>query len=272
MRARLTSLLSGIALGLVLSAFPVAAAGVLQVGGTGAAAALLAHVGKPFTQQTGIAVEVKPGLGSSGGLSALAAGVLDVAVAGRALSGAEAARGLVPVITIRTPFVFVTSHHAPPSMTVPEIANVYTAEKVAWPDGSPVVLILRPREDADNHCIVQYFLGKGDVLGRARQRAELPVAVTDQDNAGMAERLKGSLAAATYAQIILEQRDLRMIAVDGVVPSIETLASGAYLPTKVLYFVHPLQPSAAASRFIQFLRSDEGVRALREAHTLPGVE
>ena len=74
MRERLTTLLPGIALGLVLSAFPVAAADVLQVGGTGGAAALLAHVGKPFTQQTGITVEVKPGLGSSGGISALAAG------------------------------------------------------------------------------------------------------------------------------------------------------------------------------------------------------
>lgn len=272
MRARLTTLLPGIALALVLSASPVAAAGVLQVGGAGPATALLALVGKPFTQQTGITVEVKPGLGSSGGISALAAGILDVAVVARPLSGAEAARGLVPVITIRTPFVFVTSHHAPPSMTVREIANVYTSEKAAWPDGSPIRLILRPRSSNNNRNIVQYFVGKDDVLDRARQRAELPVTATDQDNTDMAVRLKGSLTGATYGQIILEQRDLRMIAIDGVVPSIETLASGAYRPTKLLYFVHPLQPSAAASRFIQFLRSDEGVRALREAHTLPGVE
>ena len=88
----------------------------------------------------------------------------------------------------------------------------------------------------------------------------------------MAERLKGSLTGTGYAQIILEQRDLRMIAVDGVVPSMETLASGAYRPTKLLYLAHRLQPSAAVSRFIQFLRSDEGVRALREVHSLPSVE
>ena len=272
MRERLTTLLPAIALGLVLSAFPVGAAGVLQVGGTGAAAALLAHVGKPFTQQTGIAVEVIPGLGSSGGISAMAAGILDVAVSGRALSGAETGRGLVQAITMRTPFVFATSHRAPPNMTVREIANVYISEKAAWPDGSPIILILRPRMESDNQYIVRYFIGKDDVLDRVRQRVELPVATTDQDNADMAERLKGSLTGTTYAQIMLEQRDLRMIAIDGVVPSMETFESGAYRPAKLLYFVHPLQPSAAASRFIQFLRSDEGVRALREAHSLPSVE
>ena len=84
-----TSRFAGLALSLALWTLPVSAAYVLQVGGTGGASALMAHLGKPFTQQTGIAVDIIPSLGSGGGISSASDGVLDIAFSGRPLSPAE---------------------------------------------------------------------------------------------------------------------------------------------------------------------------------------
>lgn len=272
MRNRLSTLSAGVAVVLALWSLPAAAADVLRVGGTGGATALLAHLGKPFTQRTGIAVEVIPSLGSGGGIAAAADGVLDLAVSGRPLSAAERGRGLVQADTVRTPYVLATSHRAPPGMTEREIVAAYAEAKATWPDGSPIRLVLRPRAESDNKVLMSLFPGMAEALDRARQRADLPVAATDQDNADTAERLKGSLTGTTYTQVVMEGRDLRMIPIEGTAPTIEAFESGAYPYAKVFHVVHPERPSAAAARFVQFLRGDEGARALREAGCLPGAE
>jgi phosphate transport system substrate-binding protein len=111
----LSTLIAGLALALALWILPVSATDVLRVGGTGGASALMAHLGKPFTQQTGIAVDIIPSLGSGGGISAAADGVLDIAISGRPLSAAEQGRGLIQAASVQTPYVLATSLRAPPS-------------------------------------------------------------------------------------------------------------------------------------------------------------
>src|SRR5579872_2830458 len=101
----------GLLLALVLVA--PAAASALRMGGTGSATEPLRLIGARFTAKTSIPVEVIPGLGSSGGISAAVEGVLQMIVSGRALSPAEAAQGLTPVLTVCTPYVLATSHPAP---------------------------------------------------------------------------------------------------------------------------------------------------------------
>lgn len=272
MRDRLSTLSAGIALVLALWTVPAAAVDVLRVGGTGSATALLAHLGEPFTQQTGITVEVIPNLGSGGGLNALAQGVLDLAISGRKLNPAELARGFVQVAAVRTPYVFVTSHPAPPGLTGREVAAAYSNARAAWPDGTPFDLILRPRSETDISLLAGMFPGLEAALNQARQRGDVPIAATDQDNADLAEKLWRSLTGATYTQVIMERRNLRMVSFDNVAPTLEAFESGAYPYAKVLRVIYSQQPSAAAERFAQFLRTDAGVRALREAGCLPGGE
>ncbi|TPG60274.1 hypothetical protein EAH89_02470 [Roseomonas nepalensis] len=272
MRNRLPILSAGLAALLALSALPARAADVLRVGGTGGATALLAHLGKPFTRQTGIVVEVIPSLGSGGGIAATADGVLDLAVSGRPLSAAEKARGLVQAAAVRTPYVLATSHRAPPAMTESEVVGAYASETASWPDGSPIKLVLRPRAESDNQVLAALFPGMGAALDGARRRPELPVAATDQDNADAAEGLRGSLIGTTYTQVVMEERNLRMIAIGGVAPSIESFESGAYRHTKVFHVIHAQRPGGVAERFVRFLRSEEGVRALREAGCLPAAD
>lgn len=270
MRARISTLSFGAATVMALWILPAIAEDTLRLGGTGGATALLAHLGVPFTQQTGIAVEVIPSLGSGGAISAVADGVLDVVVSGRPLSISELQRGVIQVAALRTPYVFATSHPAPHSMSESKIVNAYGAAKATWPDGSIIKLILRPRAESDNQVLMALFPGMTEALDRARTRAELPIAATDQDNADLAERLTGSLIGTTYTQVVMEVRKLRLIPIDGVTPTIDTFASGAYRYTKVLYVAHQQQPSVRATRFLQFMLSDEGIRAMRAAGCLPG--
>lgn len=272
MHNRLPILAARLALALSLWTAPVTAAEVLRVGGTGGATALLEQLGRSFTERTGIVIDVVPSLGSSGGINATADGVLDLAVSGRPLSAAERARGLVTVATIRTLYVLATSHRHPPAMSEREVVKAYASEKVTWPDGSRVMLVLRPRAESDNQVLIGLFPEMDAALNQARQRSDVPVAATDQDNADMAERLPGSLIGTTYTQVLLERRDLRLVTIDGASPTMEAFGSGAYRYTKVFYILHPRQASLAAKRFIEFLQSEEGLRTLRAAGCLPTAE
>lgn len=272
MRNRLSTLSAGIAVALGLWNISAATAEVLRAGGTGGATALLEHVGEAFTRSTGIPVEVVSGLGSSGGINAAADRVLDVAVSGRQLTPAEQARGLVSTVMLRTPFVFATRHRSPPGLAGGDIAALYAAEKPTWPDGTPLNLILRPRADSDNLTLAALFPGMDAALAAARKRPDLPVAGNDQDNADLAESLPGSLAGATYTQITMERRKLRLVAIGGVAPTIEAFEGGSYPYGKLYHLVRPRDANPATERFVRFLHSEEGVRALREAGCLPPAE
>lgn len=249
-----------------------AVADTVRIGGTGGATALMMYLGKPFMQRTGIAVEVVPSLGSGGGNKAVADGVLDLSVIGRTLSETEMARGLTETARIRTPFVFATSNLGPVGMTEREILSVYANPAAAWPDGMPVKLIMRPVAEDDNAVIASLFPGMPAGLALARQRRELPIAIIDQNNADLAEGLRGSFIGATYTQIIMEHRDLRLIAIDGVDPGMDAFESGRYRYTKVFHIIRGHQPNAATAQFTSFLTSDAGASALREAGCLPGAE
>ena len=249
-----------------------AAADVLRLGGKSGASALMVHLGQAFTRWAGIAVEVVPGLGSTGSLNALAEGVLDVAIAGRGLSPARSKRGFVQVATVRTPWVLATSHPAPPALTGRDVVAAYAADRAAWPDGTPLRVVLRSQSDADHAVLAAAIPGMEAALDRARRRGDASVAGNDQDNAAIAEKMSGSLTDSTYTQVVMERRNLRFVSLDAVAPTLEALESGAYPHARIFRLILPPAPSGAARRFIQFLRTDEGVRAMREAGCLPGDE
>ncbi len=114
----------------------------------------------------------------------------------------------------------------------------------------------------------ELFPGLAPAMAKARQRPDIPVAATDQDNADMAEQTPGSLAGSTLTQLELEKRNLRLVAIDGVQPTFENFERGTYRYAKPLHFVVSARPAPLVERFIAFLRAPAGHRALREAHAL----
>ena len=213
------------------------AAGDLRIGGTGAVTDVLRALAPDFTAQTGIALVVIPSLGSSGANNAVADGQLGLAVSGRDLRDKEKARGLQVVGVLRTPYGLVTSRPGPDGLASADIVGLYKSARPLWPDGMPMLIVLRPADDSDNEVLAALFPGMAEALAQLRKRRDLSVAATDQDNADMAERMAGSLVGATLTQIRAEKRNLRFVALDGVMPSLEAYLDGSYPHGKLLYLV-----------------------------------
>jgi len=238
----------------------------VKVGGTGGAMEFVRRLGSEFSARAGIEVEIIPSMGSSGALRAAADGVLDVAVAVAPTDAELTAKGLNVAYSVRTPFVFVTSDPRPQGMSLADIMKAYQSPTAVWSDGEPIRVILRPKQDSDTLLMETLFPGLADAMVAARQRPDVPIAATDQDNAMLAERTPGSLVGMTWLQVKAEKRNLRVITIDGVEPTLENFDRGLYRYAKTISFVLAVQPKPAAQRFMEFVRSSEGEELFR--HTL----
>ncbi len=260
---------------LLAGAMPVGgatAAETLRSGGTGTAIGMLRQVGAEFTAATGVKVDVVASLGSTGAIRALGDGLLDIGVPARPLTSDETAAGLRQVAVLRTAYVIATSHVDASGLKSADLAKIFAAEKPTWADGTPIRIILRPRSDTDTALLGELFAGMTEAIESARRRAEVPTAATDQDNAALADRTPGSLIGTTMTQLKTEHRNLHMLPLDGVEPTLANFESCAYRFTKKLCLIVPRNSAPQAQRFVDFLRSPPGMKALREAETLPGVE
>ena len=130
-----TTTSSCLAAGLMMAALLIspAFAGTMAMGGTGGVTEPLRVIGQRFSALSGGGVvDVVPGLGSGGAISAAADGVLQVAVSGRPLTAVEAARGLTVTSVVCTPYVLATSRPEPASLDRGAIAALYAQTAPRW--------------------------------------------------------------------------------------------------------------------------------------------
>ena len=119
-----------------------ASAQVVRLGGTGAALGSMALLAKAYQQrEPGFQFEIVPNLGSAGGVRALNAGAIHLAVIGRALKPQEAATGLQVLPYGQTAFVLVSNKPGIEGLSVAQFgrdvrwqvaAMEPTASRSAW--------------------------------------------------------------------------------------------------------------------------------------------
>lgn len=247
-----------------------AAAGEIRIGGTGAVLGLATRLGEAFSATHPLErIEFVPNLGSSGGIQAVRADIIQVSFTGRALKDQERASGLRDAAFVETPFLFVSSHPKPQNLTTADVTAIFSGTLTRWPDDQVISPILRPKGDSDTALLTASFQGMEAGLATLRQRPDIPITGTDQDNLELAESIPYSLTGATLIQIITERPRVNPIALDGIAPTLDRLRTGEYALKKRLYTVTGPNPTAGARTFLAFLRSEQAMRIIVESGGLP---
>jgi phosphate transport system substrate-binding protein len=240
-----------------------AAAETIRISGTDGAIGTIRILGEAFRKTNpGIRIELLPGMGSNGSVKALLAGRLDIGLSGRALSGEERAQGVVETRYARTPFVFaVNSALRMTGLTSEGLAGIY-AGKRDWDNGKRIRLVLRPQADSDIAVLKGMSPAMSAAVDVALRRKGMIVATTDHDAADAIESVPGAFGGTTLSLVLSEKRALRVLALDGVVPSVRTMADRSYPYGKTFFMVTKNNPPASVRRFIDFVRSPAGVAIL----------
>lgn len=232
----------------------------LRVGGTGAALGTVALLAQAYAKAApGVNITVLPSMGSGGGIKALLAGALQIGLSSRPLSESEIKSGAVAVEYGRTPFVFATAATSKVAgITTQNLVDFYAGRVDTWADGSRLRLVLRPIGDSDSQTIRAISPAMNDAKLAAEQRKGMIFAVTDQDTATAIESIAGGLGPSTLSLLLAEKRALKALALDGVVPSAQSIADGSYSLHKQMWLVTGPQSPPQALAFVSFVRSPTG--------------
>ena len=242
------------------------AATKISIGGSGGPLGTMQILAEAFKKTHPHAtIVIVPSLGSSGGMKALLAGAIDIAVISRPLKDAERSQGVIGMEYARTPFVFAAAAHTNVSaITTRELVSIYTGELKTWPDGRTLRLVLRPETDSDTDIVKSVSPEMNQAVKTAHARAGMIIAPTDKAAADSLETIPGTIGTTTLAQIISEQRALQPLALNGVAPSLKTLADGKYPHYKTFIMVSNSKTSLLAQQFIAFVRSAAGQEILEK--------
>lgn len=241
-----------------------AAAETLKIGGTGSALGDMTRLADAYMRtHPDTKIVVLPSLASAGGIRALRADTIGIAITAEPVSPEETAAGLTAVPYAKTALGFATRADTPvDAVTSAWLSDVYRGTVTQWPDGTPIRLVLRPEHDSDTKIISISSAVMTQAVNAALNRPGLLIEDTAQAAAQKLAQLKGSLGSASLAQIKSEQVAIKLLAFDGVMPSAETLASGRYPLVRTFYHVTKVDASAAVRDFIAFLKSDEAAAIL----------
>lgn len=206
-----------------------------------------------------VLVEMSAPLGSAGALRALQAGAIDLAVVGRPLQAAEGAWGAAAIRYGRSPLLVVGHKQVQQAnVTNAELEDLYSGRRVRWGDGAPVRIVLRPENETNTRILNGLSPGMERATAVARRQPWAQVAVTDPESNEMVATTPGALGMATLTSVLVEGRPLRVLSLNGVAGSVETLAQGRYPLAKDIIFVVGTNPSAAVRAILDYAFSPEG--------------
>lgn len=246
------------ALILMLPGLP-AVAGTIQIAGTGGALEPLRILGQAFSRlHPDVEIVVLPSLGSKGGLRALTARRVDLAVIVQLPDTPPPERGWSVLTWASTPATIAVGDPNPAkALSSRDLVEIYSARQTKWPDGTSIRPIMRPPLDSAHILLRDMVPGMGDALDSAHRLWGNSMAVTDQDAADTIQSVPGTVGVLTLGQIMAERRKIRPLALDGVEPTLAALAAGRY-PHAITYQLvtrDPAGPDLAA--FLAYLGSAE---------------
>ena len=248
-----------------------AAAEQIRIGGTGSGVGGMRLLAEAFMRaEPGVEVTVLPALGSPGGISALIAGKLEVAVANRAPNpkelGEAAPIALPTVKYARTPFVMVVHKDlGVTELNASQLAALYADGPATYPNGKRARPVLRLTDSTDTNLLKSIAPEVATAVDQASARRGMLNANNDSESADMAASVPGAISMSTLAQIESERRPLVALTIDGKQPSLANLEAGSYPYFKTLYSATRSDASPATRRFAEFVGS-AAARKLLEAH------
>jgi phosphate transport system substrate-binding protein len=254
---RVIAWISGAMIGLS-GAWTTCAADPIFVGGTGSGSRLLQELANEYSTTTPNAeiIVVDPPLGSGGGIKALKAGKIQIAVSARRLEGEERDDNTVELEFVRTPIVFATRdgvRHG--GFGLARLAEVFTGRLAYWDDGAPIRLILRPQFDTETLCIRAMSPEVDAAMTQALARRGMVFATSDLEALKLIEQTPGSLGPTTLGLVRLLNSDVHVLSINGQAPSAKAMADGRYPWFKSIYLIVSKQAGPEVQGFIDFLRS-----------------
>ena len=243
---------------------PVAGTYILR-GGGGALAAVTALTSAFSAQHPGVKWQGFEDVGSDASIRLTSAGDADLGFISRELRPAEIGRVMTLSIGRTGTGFVVNAQNKVRSLLQPQLVKIFTGETADWKDvggdPGPIRLALREPGSAVRSTVESYlFAGKTPMYGKNVTQVQsadesITVVGSSKDAIGMV-----SLSTQAYGSTTI-----RLLSLDGIAASRETIAAGTYPMLRPLYLIYNTDPAKirpAITAFLEFVRGPDGQKVL----------
>lgn len=254
---------------MVIIALPAYANEKMKFGGTGSGLELVRQLGNLYAKKhKNLDIQIVPSLGSAGGIKALQAGALDLAITARPVKPEE--KGVENIHLCRTPLVFAVNPATSVSnISADDLVQLYGNVSQTWPDEGRVRVVLRPEAETTTKMLRGISPAIDRALSLAKARPGMIMAVTDQDNLKVIQKTPGAFGLTTLAMVTAEQAKVRIVSFNGVEPTLQAFVQGRYPLVRDYYLVARTPISDTSQKFINFARSAKGASLIKALNCLP---
>ena len=250
-----------------------AAGGTVATDGSTSMEKVIGALGESFMEANkGTTFTYNP-TGSGSGIQAVSEGRCDIGLSSRALKDDEKAAGLKETIVALDGIAIIVNPQNPvKDLSLEQIAKIYTGEITNWKDvggkDQEIVAFQRGEDSGSQTLFKKLLIQGGELMTPPSELApaamgELVDSIADYNNSANAI----GFSVYYYIDQMYSKPGLRLLAVDGVTPSNDTLADGSYPLCNDFYAV--IHPDAAADsperRLYDWLDTDAGQDCIKKS-------
>jgi phosphate transport system substrate-binding protein len=218
-------------------------------------------------------IEVPPSIGSTGGIQAVADGAVALGLISRSLKPPEKALGLTSIPYARTAVVIgVHPSVSDDGITFAQLVDIYRGTRTHWQDGRDIIVLTREPGDSSIEILEQVIAGFKEVFAESQQAKRWTTLHRDQEMNQTLTSKPYAIGLSDMGAITAEQLPIKVLKVNGTLPSADNVLNGRYPLVKTLSFVFKQDKlSEGAQAFMDFVRSPAGEQILRTHGYLPGA-
>lgn len=222
---------------------------------------VIGSLGEVFQEDTGISFTYNP-TGSGSGIKAVSEGRCDIGLSSRDLKAEEAEQGLTATVLAYDGIAIIVNPENPvENLTSEMLAQIYTGVITNWSEvgGNDAEIVLIGREaGSGTRDGFETITGTEDAC---KYRQELTstgdVITTVSQNPG----------AVGYASLASVKDNVKIVGIDGVIPSEDTIKDGSYVVQRPFVLVTKTDQalSEGAQKFFDYITSDAAVEIISGA-------
>ncbi|MCA9690661.1 MAG: substrate-binding domain-containing protein [Myxococcales bacterium] len=209
-------------------------------------------------------------IGSTGGVKATYDGVVDLGLISRPLRASERRLALTRIPYARVAVVFAVNRGVRDhSIHGDDLVAIYEGARRQWSDGQRIVVFQRERGDSSQEAVAEVLPAFANANEEAYDADMWRVVYHDRAMQEALTSTPGAIGLADLGAVLGDAVPVKLLAIDGITPTPETVASGAYPFFKDLAFVSRGPPAGLAAEFLEFVASPAGQQIIRESGGAP---